>query len=109
MFPLSAQNTEAAVINSLTLEQYHEISCWNLWQIRLLHSSSAIVVNMGAVFSCPSSNLLEDSVEIASLPNAEITLDPWTLYSSDRSRRLGEVTEDGWTRYYYLLPHGNLF
>jgi hypothetical protein len=92
---LSASNTEAAIIESLTLEQYHEICSWNLKQLRPLHSSSTKVVNMGAVLSCPLSHALEDYVEIATLPSADIHLDPWTLPSTD----MEEVTEDGWTRY----------
>jgi hypothetical protein len=106
---LSASNTEAAIIESLTLEQYHEICSWNLKQLRLLRSSSPMIVNVGAVLYCPLSSGFEDSVEIASVPSANLTLGPWTLYSTDTSQRvLGEVTEDGWTRYQYFLPPGNL-
>jgi hypothetical protein len=99
MFSFSASNTEAAIIESLTVERYHEICSCNLKQLRLLHSSSPIVVNVGAVLSCSLSSGLEDSVEIASVPNADLTLGPWILYSTTSGRVLGELTEDGWTRY----------
>jgi hypothetical protein len=106
MFSFSASNAEVAVIESLTLKRYYEICCWNLRQFRPLHSSSAILVNVGAVLSCPLSSGFEDSVEITSVPSAEFNSRPWTLYSTDTLP--GEVTEDGWTRYQYFLPPGNL-
>jgi hypothetical protein len=99
---LRGPNTESAVIESLTLEQYHEICFWELKKARPIYSSSA-VIKVGAVLFCPSSNRLEDSIEIATLPNAEIKLVPWTLPMGSTNGVLGEVTEDGWMRYQYLI------
>ncbi|KAJ7899840.1 hypothetical protein B0H13DRAFT_792718 [Mycena leptocephala] len=50
IFSFSASNTEAAIIESLTVERYHSICSCNLKQLRLLHSSSPIVVNVGLYF-----------------------------------------------------------
>ncbi|KAF7340618.1 hypothetical protein MSAN_02133500 [Mycena sanguinolenta] len=63
MYPFSAE-TITMFIESLTLEQYHNICACNLGQYRSIALSTDTIINMGAVFRCPG-NQLEDSAEIA--------------------------------------------
>ncbi|KAJ6462872.1 hypothetical protein C8R45DRAFT_1107946 [Mycena sanguinolenta] len=94
---VSTLSTEAITtfIDSLTLEKYHFICKWNLRQDRYITLSVSTTVNMGAVFHC-SSNPLEDSVEIAFLPNAEA---PWINNWTMSGGGTGEVMPNGWTRF----------
>lgn len=66
---LGTPDMEATVIASLTLEQYHEICDCHLTQYRNVSMSASATVNRNAVISCSSGKKLEDTVEIASLPN----------------------------------------
>ncbi|KAJ6544148.1 hypothetical protein B0H19DRAFT_1267451 [Mycena capillaripes] len=84
-------STEVMIIESLTLQDYHDICYYNLRRFPSITISTRTAVNLGAVAFCPSSNRLEDSVEIASLPNAEVSYN-WG------SVEAGEVIEEGWTR-----------
>ncbi|KAF7377038.1 hypothetical protein MSAN_00121900 [Mycena sanguinolenta] len=87
-------------IDSLTLEQYHNICTWNLKQYRCFDISAPTTVNPGAVFRCPS-NQPEDSIEIAFLPSTQVDLGNWTI-SGGRTR---DVMPNGWTRF----QSGNVF
>ncbi|KAF7337073.1 hypothetical protein MVEN_02144500 [Mycena venus] len=91
---LDIPNQEAMVINSLTLAQYHKICDWDLARTRDIPISAAVTVTLGTVISCSPDNELEDSVEIAFLPNVEAVIDSWELDCAE-----GEVMEDGWTRF----------
>jgi hypothetical protein len=51
---------------------------------------------MNTIFVCTAGDQLEDWVEIALLPSAEVYLGDWTGTT-------GEVVEDGWTRYYEFI------
>jgi hypothetical protein len=93
LFILGAPNTAAIVIDSLTLEQYHKIIHWNLAKFRIISSAASTIVKVGAIVSCPPSNQLEDAVEISVL-NPGIYVTYWAIKGM-----VGEVTEDGWTRY----------
>ncbi|KAF7333791.1 hypothetical protein MVEN_02335900 [Mycena venus] len=91
---LSAPNTEGMAIESLTLEEYHHICFWNLSPYRSITASLPTTVNLGVVICCSSRNELEDSVEIATLPNVE-----GYRYRWESPGAVGEIVEDGWTRF----------
>jgi hypothetical protein len=95
LFSLSAQNMEAAVIRSLTLDQYHDICYWSLSRSRVFHSSCPIVVNLGAILFCSPSNRLDEAVEIALLSNPDNWCGRWETTRGAH----GDHTEDGWSRY----------
>ncbi|KAF7340628.1 hypothetical protein MSAN_02134700 [Mycena sanguinolenta] len=94
---ISALHTEAndIVMDSLTLDQYHQ-TCWiHLRQHRHFDLSASTTVNPGVVFRC-SSDPLEDPVEIAFLPSAEaVHLGNWMTLEGGT----GEVMPNGWTRF----------
>ncbi|KAF7340661.1 hypothetical protein MSAN_02138100 [Mycena sanguinolenta] len=74
---------------------YHSICVVNLGQHRPISISDSNIVNLGTVFHC-SSNPLEDSVDIAFLPNAEAPyLNAWRTFEGGT----GKVMPDGWTRF----------
>lgn len=56
---LRAPNMDVVVIDSLTLEQYHEICHWSLCRYRRLSISTPITVKLGAVVRCFSREKLE--------------------------------------------------
>ncbi|KAF7344095.1 hypothetical protein MVEN_01699200 [Mycena venus] len=87
--------TQEAAIASLTLEQYHEICYWDLSRHRELLGSTPITVNLGAIISCSSEDQLDNSVEIAFLPDAEVRLGQWNTDGEVTSK----IMEDGWTRF----------
>ncbi|KAJ6555807.1 hypothetical protein B0H19DRAFT_1376839 [Mycena capillaripes] len=94
MYSSNAPNTEAKIIESLTLEQYHHICYQFLRHFRFTNISIPITLNLGKVICCPSGNWLEDSVEIAWLPNTTIS----SLWWDTPSETAKQITEDGWTR-----------
>ncbi|KAF7340641.1 hypothetical protein MSAN_02136000 [Mycena sanguinolenta] len=83
-------------IGSLTLEQYHRICSLNQRQHRRFDlSARPTTINLGAVSLC-SSNLLENSIEIAFLPRVDShCLGDWTTFEGGT----GEITPKGWTRF----------
>ncbi|KAJ6462970.1 hypothetical protein C8R45DRAFT_1220440 [Mycena sanguinolenta] len=94
---LVGEISEGAVIDSLTLEQYHAISYWVLSIYRSMSISPSQSVNLGSVYHCPSHNTFDDVVEIAWLPNTEF----WSNISwhgSGNGLRFGELMAGGWTR-----------
>jgi hypothetical protein len=94
--PSEGLNQDAMAIDTLTLEQYHKICFWNLSRRRNLYCSVSATVNLNAIIACPSGDRLEDSVEIAFLPDAEVGLGDWRTAT-------GKVMEGGWTRYYNFI------
>ncbi|KAJ6522066.1 hypothetical protein B0H19DRAFT_1386735 [Mycena capillaripes] len=94
IYSLNTPNTEAEIIESLTLEDYHYICYHFLGHFRYTNISTPITRNLGAVICCPSRDRLEDSVEIAWLPNTPF-LSPWW---ETRSGMAKQIMEDGWTR-----------
>ncbi len=98
LFPFSAANAEAIVIESLTLGQYHGIIYWNLGHLRSNPISTSIIVNLGAILSCPLSDRIADTVQISGW-NPDIRWNHWATIQGVK----GEVTNDGWTRYSYVI------
>jgi hypothetical protein len=96
--PSESPTQEAMAIDSLTLEQYHEICYWNLSRQHLSSSTSA-TVNLSAIIACASADRLEDLIEIALLPDAEVYLGSWRTPET----ATGEDVEGGWTRYYDFI------
>ncbi|KAF7377018.1 hypothetical protein MSAN_00119800 [Mycena sanguinolenta] len=86
--------TITAFIDSLTLEQYHRMCYWNLAQNQHFVLFASTTVNLGTVFRC-SSDPLENSIEIASLPISAPVLGDWMTFEG----RTGGVTFNGWTRF----------
>jgi hypothetical protein len=97
--PSEAPAQEVMAIELLTLEQYHKICFWILSRPQYFYCSASAIVNLKAIIACPSGDRLEDSVEIALLPDAEVFLDFWR--TPERATR--EVMEGGWTRYYEFI------
>jgi hypothetical protein len=97
--PSEDLNQEAMAIESLTIEHYHEICYWNLSQRRNLYCSASATVTLNAIIACASGDRLENSIEIALLPDAQIYLDDWRT----PKRATGEVMEGGWARYYDFI------
>jgi hypothetical protein len=56
-------------------------------------------VNLNAIIACPSGDRLEDLVEIALSPDAEVRVGDWRSLK----RVTAEVMEGGWTRYYDFI------
>jgi hypothetical protein len=92
---LNTPSLEAAVLDLLTLEEYHEICYWQFSLGRDVSVCNPITVNPGALISCSSGNRLEDLVEIAFLPRTDSgpNRPRWDTAGS------GVVVENGWTRY----------
>jgi hypothetical protein len=97
--PLEALNQEAMAIDALTLRPYHSICYWNLSRRRHVYCSASTTVNLAAIIACTSGDQLEDSVEIALLPDPEVQQDAWRSLE----RATGGVMEGGWTRYYSFI------
>jgi hypothetical protein len=96
---LDNPNQEAIAIDSLTLKQFHAICYWNLSRPQHLYCSTSATVNLNAIIGCSLRDRLEDWVEIALLPDAEVYLDHWRTLE----RATGEVVEGGWTWYYNFI------
>jgi hypothetical protein len=90
---LDLQTQEAVVIDSLTLDQYHDICYCYLSNWGNISISPDETVNLGAIIARSSSLQLRDSAEIASFPDIDVDRSDW--YGADR-----EVLEDGSTRYF---------
>ncbi|KAF7337146.1 hypothetical protein MVEN_02152600 [Mycena venus] len=90
---LRTSNTEAMVINMLTLEEYCDVCFRNLSHWQDGDISLSIIVNVGAVIFLPEDDVLKHWVEIASLADAEISVDSWFNHSKGN----GEKLENGWT------------
>jgi hypothetical protein len=95
---LDTADQAATVIDSLTLEQYHDICYWELSRRRTVAISTDITVNLGVVLAC-SSDQFQDSVEIVSLPDVKINCNDW--YGA-----AGEAIDNGWTRYLIWFSGG---
>ncbi|KAF8181432.1 hypothetical protein K438DRAFT_1767916 [Mycena galopus ATCC 62051] len=91
---LGAPNMEVAVMNSLTLDQYHAACCWKLAQHRSISISASEPVTLGTVYSRSSES---DWVEIASMPDLELDPEVYHSYLPDWLKPK-EVMENGWTR-----------
>lgn len=74
---LEAPDQEGIVIDALTLEKFHQICYWDLSQRRNFDCSTSATVNLNTIIVRPSRDQLEDSVEIAFLPNEEVYVGDW--------------------------------
>jgi hypothetical protein len=96
--PSEPPTQEATAINALTLSDYHRICYWNLPRHRNLYCSTSATANLNTIV-CPSGDRLEDSVEIALLPDVKVDLGYWQTTRG----MTGEVMAGGWTRYYDFI------
>jgi hypothetical protein len=87
------------VIESLTVEEYHNICFLNLSQFRTISISISTTVNLGAIIACSSNYPLEGPIEIAYTPNVDSHIPGWQTSEGAN----GAVMEDGWTWYFILL------
>ncbi|KAJ6512478.1 hypothetical protein C8R45DRAFT_322307 [Mycena sanguinolenta] len=94
---LEGEDSEAAAIDSFSLELYHTISYWQLSVFRSRSISSSVTVNLASVYNFPSDNKVDDVVEIAWLPNTELSSYPrW--YGPGNVSSFIKLLADGWTR-----------
>ncbi|KAJ7319396.1 hypothetical protein DFH08DRAFT_942312 [Mycena albidolilacea] len=82
----SALDTELMVVESLTMEEYHNICVINLSQSRMIFIPTSTTVNPDYPLKGP--------VEIAYMPNVDSLNAGW--HTSEGAN--GTVMEDGWTR-----------
>ncbi|KAF7374245.1 hypothetical protein MSAN_00307400 [Mycena sanguinolenta] len=94
---LAGENSDATVIDSLPLEQYHTISYSMLSVFRFLSISSSVTANLGGVLYYLPDDTSNDVIEIAWLPNAELSSDP-SWFGTGNVPSFGELMPDGWTR-----------
>ncbi|KAJ7111786.1 hypothetical protein C8R44DRAFT_798658 [Mycena epipterygia] len=100
---LNPRNQETIAFSSLTLKRYHELCSCRLSGYRYISCTAQATVNLGAIISCSSSCRLEDSVEIASLPNLDFCYSGWNI----GGKAVGKIVEQGWTRYTSCELRGN--
>jgi hypothetical protein len=81
-------------VESLTIEDYHNICFVHLSQFRTISISPSTAVNLGAIISCSSGHPLEDPIEIAYPPYVDP--DVWDWQTSEEMEEV--VMEDGWTQ-----------
>ncbi|KAJ7928262.1 hypothetical protein B0H13DRAFT_1007651 [Mycena leptocephala] len=97
LFSVNVPHMEAMVIDSLTLEQFHAICCWDQsspWGV----SMNQRTVHLGAILVKSGSDW-DYLDEVVSSRNI-IILPHWRAFSRwDRTPARGEVIEDGWTRF----------
>ncbi|KAF7337140.1 hypothetical protein MVEN_02152000 [Mycena venus] len=72
---LRTLNTEAMVIDTLTLKGYHDVCDMNLYHMQSIDILPSMIVNVGAVIFWPKDDVLEHWVEIASLADTEIDVE----------------------------------
>jgi hypothetical protein len=84
------------LINSLTLEQYHDICFWKLSRTQTITVPADATLNLGTVFVCSSGDQLQDWVGIVSWTDVEVGHTGW-------HGAKGEVMSNGWTRYVFYL------
>jgi hypothetical protein len=87
---------ELMVVESLTMQNYHDICFLNLSQYRTISISTSTIVNLGAIISCSPGFPLKDPVEIAYTPNVRPRVFGWLTSEGVE----GVVMEDSWTRYF---------
>jgi hypothetical protein len=84
-------------IESLTMEDYHNICFFNLPQFRTISIFTSTTVNLGAIIACSSGDPLEGPVEIAYTPNVGSYILGW------QTSKGAERVVNGWARYFILF------
>jgi hypothetical protein len=102
---LNVPNTEAMVIGSLTLEEFHMVCARDLARGCPRSFVTPVTVHLGAVLVSSGSSDPDYLNEIVSSSNIRIDSLHWrTFHRRDNNLGArGEVTEDGWTRYSYFI------
>ncbi|KAF7374238.1 hypothetical protein MSAN_00306700 [Mycena sanguinolenta] len=86
----------ATILDSLTINQYHEILRWEFRAFRCMSISPSVTLHLGCVFSCPSEDTVDDIVEIVWLPYPELSSHPsWGGIGNGQT--FGQLMADGWT------------
>lgn len=116
---LGTPNIKATVINSLTLEQYHEICYWNFPRFHSLSTSPAAIIKYSTVVSCSLGQQPMELTEIASVRQLDLDVGQAFKWFSMRppdldgcwinSMRYGDILGNGWTRYCWLSADGSLY
>ncbi|KAJ6512529.1 hypothetical protein C8R45DRAFT_890260 [Mycena sanguinolenta] len=94
---LAGKNSEATIINTLTMNQYHSICYWGVSVLRSMSISPSVSVNIGSVFNYASEDSFDDMVEVARLPNARLS--PHVSWENGEEGAHGELMANGWTRF----------
>ncbi|KAF7374119.1 hypothetical protein MSAN_00293100 [Mycena sanguinolenta] len=88
---LSALNIEATIIDSLTLDQYHQICYSELAQSRLISISATAIVDLSAVSFCSPGQQPQKFAEMVATSRLEVWENKWACDG-------GTLLADGWTR-----------
>ncbi|KAF7337323.1 hypothetical protein MSAN_02257600 [Mycena sanguinolenta] len=95
---LTGENSEAIIIDSLTLDQYHSICYWQFSVIRSMLIATSATVKIGTVWNSVPEDTFDNMLEIAWLPNIELAW-PAVWHSIGANWKLGKIMADGWTRF----------
>ncbi|KAJ7683105.1 hypothetical protein B0H17DRAFT_44036 [Mycena rosella] len=85
---------DSIIVDSLSLDGYHEICYFHLEHSRQLSISTKVSVQLGAVILCPPGSEVQLSNEIAYIPDPDVIESGWRV-STGASMI---VLESGWTR-----------
>ncbi|KAJ6450162.1 hypothetical protein C8R45DRAFT_1043829 [Mycena sanguinolenta] len=88
---LSALDMEGTIIDSLTVDQYHQICYSELAQSRLIPIPATVTVNLSAVSLCTLGHPPQNFVEMVAASRLEIWEAKWESNGST-------LLSDGWTR-----------
>ncbi|KAF7359780.1 hypothetical protein MVEN_00702900 [Mycena venus] len=91
---LSASLTDAMVIDTLTLQAYHDTCAYNLSHFKNVSVSTHIPVRLGSLVCCSSSNQPEGWIVISSVP-LSLCIGHWRSSNDTRGDEMG----NGWTRF----------
>ncbi|KAJ6518081.1 hypothetical protein C8R47DRAFT_1062630 [Mycena vitilis] len=94
---LKAPGTESMAVNSLSLDQYHRTCGSSLGRHRWISVPASETIHPASLIHWPSP--FQESVRLASIPDLEISLVKWR--SSDMVGNVGNVMQNGWTRYHF--------
>ncbi|KAF7374210.1 hypothetical protein MSAN_00303100 [Mycena sanguinolenta] len=95
---LAEENSEATIIEALTLDKYHTVMCYQGFsEPHSIMISPSVTVNLSGVFRGTLEDIFDDMVQIAHLPYPELERTGWHI--SGECLNLGEVIADGWTRF----------
>ncbi|KAF7374123.1 hypothetical protein MSAN_00293500 [Mycena sanguinolenta] len=87
---LAGENTEATIIDSLTLDHYHSI-CWQFSEPRSMSSSAPVTVNIGSAIVWAAVKAFDAIVDIAHLQSLDPEFYDWSIVGH-------WVMENGWRR-----------
>ncbi|KAF7374142.1 hypothetical protein MSAN_00295600 [Mycena sanguinolenta] len=102
---LADENSEATIIDSLTLNHYHSISYWVFSRNPSISISTSQTIHLGSVFTSTSEGPVGYITEIAWCPNVELEPCEHSWNIAGRSKVVKEIMADGWTRFDAASAH----